>query len=63
MGIYVKGMEMPESCSDCNFCVLKNFGPDENEYNYNICFLTTDRVDDYYKARPAGCPLQEVKED
>ena len=38
------------------------FGPDENEYVSNICFLTTDRVDACHKARPYGCPLQEVKE-
>lgn len=60
--VYIKGMDMPKSCFDCNFCILKNFGPDENEYKCNICFLTTDRVDDCYKARHVACPLHEVKE-
>ena len=33
MGVYIKNMEMPENCRDCNFCA------GQANMNYGVCAL------------------------
>ena len=56
-------MEMPKSCTNCKFCILKDFGPNENTHKFkNVCFLTKDELLNPLRERYTNCPLQEVKE-
>jgi hypothetical protein len=63
MGVYVKGMEMPHDCGDCDF--LSGLICHDNEYycyapafekNYSI--NVTDNVENW--SRPDWCPLVEI---
>ena len=57
-------MEMPKSCSKCQFCILKDFGSDEHTHKFrNVCFLTKDELLDSLRERHTNCPLEPVKED
>ena len=56
-------MEMPKSCSNCEFCILRDFGSNEHIHKFkNVCFLTKDELIDPLRKRYTNCPLQEVKE-
>ena len=53
MSLIIKGMDMPQSCRKCKFCV------DLNDYPFKMCFLTetelpldADNLD--------NCPLIEI---
>jgi hypothetical protein len=51
-------MEMPKSCYECDFLVhMRDF---DSTYEYPYCPYLGNEVD--ISKRPAGCPLQEVKE-
>lgn len=52
MGIYIKGMEMPTSCYDCN-CFIRD--SDGSDY---CCLLMRD-IEDNHK-RDDDCPLRPV---
>ena len=57
-------MDMPKSCSKCQFCILKDFGSNEHTHKFrNVCFLTKDELLDSLRERYTNCPLQEVKEE
>lgn len=51
MGIYIKGMEMPQNCLQC-YCTDSEYGE---------CVLDTEkRCPDDYKKRADWCPLVEL---
>lgn len=52
MGVYIKGMSVPKSCSECKFFHIENF--------QKWCCIT-DREDIFLDAIPDWCPLIEVK--
>lgn len=53
MGVYIKGLEMPEKCINCKFCV------DMNEYPFHACFITySDIPFDIDKLK--NCPLVDL---
>ena len=53
MGVYIKGMEMPKSCRDCDFM---NWGAVEpNRCGITDCFIGGD-----YDKRHDNCPLVPV---
>lgn len=54
MGIYIKGMEMPECCDECVFMETQDSGFG-NDY---ICSISKEDVDGI-----CDCPLIEVPED
>ena len=60
MGVYVKGMEMPQSCKGCN--PAKNYS-EWIRGGYDCrCGITNTKVKDQPKGtRPDWCPLMEVK--
>lgn len=49
MGLYIKGLEMPECCTTCMFC----------DYDVECCKLSWQRV--AVDGRREDCPLQESK--
>lgn len=52
MGVYIRGMDMPKSCRDCNL-----------EYDNFYCHLAGKPIDiDRDDERLEGCPLTEVPE-
>lgn len=60
MGVYIKGMEMPYSCLDCDFSKVQTYEgtirccvPSEESFGENVI--------DYVTARAQFCPLVEVK--
>lgn len=54
MGVYIKGLEMPEKCINCKFCV------NMNEYPFHACFITYSGI--YFDIdRLKNCPLVEIK--
>ena len=54
MGVYIKGLGMPEKCIICKFCV------DMNEYPFHACFITDNDIPfDIDKLK--NCPLVEIK--
>lgn len=54
MGVYIKGLEMPKKCINCNFCVGMN------EYPFHACFITYSEI--YFDIdRLKNCPLVEIK--
>lgn len=57
MGIYIKGMEMPSSCSVCDY-----FEYEGGDYQpWVVCRLTEEKLEDP-NSRGDECPLTEVKE-
>lgn len=50
MGVYIKGMEMPESCWECRL-----------NYDHRYCMVTNSRIM-ANGTKPDWCPLVEVKE-
>lgn len=54
MGVYIKGLEMPEKCINCKFCV------DMNEYPFHACFITDSDIP-FDIDRLKNCPLVEIK--
>ena len=71
MGVYVKGMEMPKSCSDCPFFVDGLY--DANDELLSVCLAKEDNspsgcgykvIDgiDHMARRMDYCPLVEVQE-
>ena len=65
MGTYVKGMETPTWCGECDF--LSGLIIPDNEYhccaptnNTNYSLNVTDNVENW--SRPDWCPLVEVPE-
>lgn len=56
MSIFIKGMEMPKTCSDCPLC-----------YDFIECLLTGTRCvgnkfhQDFCETRFKDCPLVEIK--
>ena len=51
MGVYVKGMEMPKSCSDCLFFVDGLY--DANDWPCSACLAKEDNS-------PSGCGYKEI---
>ena len=51
MAIMIKGMEIPETCCDCNF----------NIAGWCVADLASERIE--FPGRPDWCPLVEVQED
>ena len=49
-GVFIKGLKMPENCSDCWFCV-------DGEY--------CEAIKEYFHEKPKNCPLipVETRED
>ena len=59
MGIYIKGMKMPETCNDCEFLDLDTFDYDMHA----ACGFTGEIVTyDLRHGRNENCPLIEVTE-
>jgi len=57
MGIYIKGMEMPSSCSVCDY-----FEYEGGDYQpWVVCRLTEEKLEDP-NSRGDECPITEVKE-
>ena len=58
MGVYIKGMEMPENCRQCGFYHHNEY------YGYESCGATHFAIGDRYhpsnKQRYPNCPLVEV---
>lgn len=53
MGVYIIGLEMPEKCINCKFCV------NMNEYPFHACFITYSGI--YFDIdRLKNCPLVEI---
>ena len=67
MGVFIKGMEMPKKCAECNFCV--NDGKDERPIFVCACKsddLVNVLVEDYgvvFGFRPSWCPLIPLPEE
>ncbi len=53
MGVYIKGMEMPESCYDCDFT-------NDGFYLCKAAHLYKQLENDCEERRPDWCPLIEV---
>ena len=53
--IAIKGMEMPNSCSECNLITRKT-------WNY-VCSINLKDIDCTETKRPKGCPLVEIGVD
>lgn len=55
MAVIVKGMDMPESCEDCRFCVPFSAGT-------NICCASNQEMDvtHLFLVRHDECPLEEI---
>ena len=53
--IAIKGMEMPNSCSECNLTTRKT-------WNY-ACSINLKDIDCAETKRPKGCPLVEIGVD
>lgn len=51
MSIFIKGMNMPENCDECQLC-----------YDYLECMAASNNVRLNFETRPKECPLVEVKE-
>ena len=49
-GIYIKGMEIPSSCSLCFFAV------------HDMCVVTGKDAEDWWETRPEYCPLVPAKD-
>ena len=71
MGVYIKGMKMPKSCSDCLFFVDGLY--DANDWPCSACLAKEDNspsgcgykeIDgiDHMTMRMYYCPLAEVQE-
>ena len=58
MGVYIKGMEMPKSCSDCSFSEVYDHG-DGDEFTCEITWAFTFDYADYKGKRLPSCPLIE----
>jgi hypothetical protein len=50
MSILIRGMKMPETCSDCDL------------YQYGFCMVTENDCDKAWTQRQDDCPLVEVKD-
>ena len=50
--IAIKGMKMPNSCSECNLTTRKT-------WNY-VCSINLKDIDCTETKRPKGCPLVEI---
>lgn len=63
MGLYIKGMEMPDSCKEC--ALAKNYSEWIIDGRYDCkCGITNTIVMNQKKTtRPDCCPLVEMKED
>ena len=57
MGIFIKGMEMPEKCGDCPFFGLQSAG---NGMYYDYCNAYRGLVYDADNSVSMYCPLVEV---
>ena len=53
--IAIKGMKMPNSCSECNLTTRKT-------WNY-VCSINLKDIDCAETKRPKGCPLVEIGVD
>lgn len=53
MSVLIKGMKMPQNCSECKLLCNENF---------EIWCCLTDREDVFLDATPDWCPLVEVSE-
>lgn len=70
MGVYFRGMEMPDSCTECLACKRDtNFTDDGMWYYIYNCWLKPDEIEDGWirfreadKGRQQWCPITEVKE-
>lgn len=56
MSIIIKGMDMPQSCRRCKFCV------DMNNYPFSACFLTDEEIP-FETDRLEDCPLIEIDDE
>ena len=54
MGIYIKGMGMPKSCSDCEYLWFSNI------YQTGRCGITEKLFDGYMKERSPDCPMIHI---
>ena len=55
MNITIKGLDMPQSCRKCKFCV------DMNDYPFSACFLTDEEIP-FETDRLEDCPLIGIVE-
>lgn len=56
MAVKIKGMEMPKSCQECNFCIYINSGISL------YCSVVKEEVPFTKSFRSKECPLKEQKE-
>lgn len=69
MGVYIKGMKMPENCLNCDLFYYKDTRETDLSFPrwpcgpwecYNVCaFQGHKKVD--IRFRPDGCPLVEIQ--
>ena len=50
--IAIKGMKMPNSCSECNLTTRKTWN--------SVCSINLKDIDCAETKRPKGCPLVEI---
>ena len=53
MSVFVKGINLPDACGDCQFCHTENFS--------SWCCIN-DRDDFFYEERADWCPLEDADE-
>lgn len=58
MAVIVKGMDMPESCSDCPICHCK--GKDEPWNYYCSATMNDINIQEWDLTRNDNCPLRSV---
>ena len=59
MAVIVKGMDMPESCSDCPICHCK--GKDEPWNYYCSATMNDINIQEWDLTRNDNCPLRSVE--
>ena len=55
MGVYIKGMKMPESCMLCHFCM-----EEADPANGEMCLATGSLMPPCTRVRLDDCPLVEI---
>ena len=61
MSILIKGMDMPECCTECSCCRHDNWNG-ETAHQCNVSLITFSAEDEnwIYDKRPNWCPLIEI---
>lgn len=58
MGIYIRGVKAPESCSKCRLSGWSNYG---QYYRCEICDRAVAKLaSEYEGAKPAWCPIVDI---